>query len=144
MTPEPPCPIDCNAGTALVIRSAHGLQGAGLDAAQPLWQRVPTRGKDGQLLADCMFLIVGLNRQSPEQQQRIARRLQETLAKLGQKIVFAELNLKLGLLWVSFPGEKGLFIHIVDCVQSRVPEAKVISNKAEVQMAEGRHRRWWR
>ncbi len=126
------------------LRACSELNISGIRSAQPLWKRVPTKDASGQLLSDCMFIIDGLKRQSIIEQQSIASTLQETLADLGPSIVFAELNLKLGLLWVSFPSQKGLFIHIVDVVQSRLPQAKVISNKAEVQIAEGRQpRRWW-
>jgi hypothetical protein len=99
-----------------------------MDPAEPLWKVVPTRDEDGQPLSDFMMLIPGL-RSRPEHQ--IQARLDEIHCALVQfqEVVFANLNLRLNLLWVSVRIRRRVILEIATAIRSRVPEAVLIADK---------------
>jgi hypothetical protein len=73
-----------------------------------------------------MLLIPRLNKAStPELKEKMAG-LQSVLVS-HPEVVFADLNLRLNLLWVSIKPKPGLIQHISVEIQQRVPEAKLIS-----------------
>ena len=86
------------------------MEGVHLQPGEPLWQRVPTRGAGGELLNDFMMLIPGIREWPEERRQQALASLQQVLGEQGGKVVFADLNLKLNLLWISMrPGADGCF-----------------------------------
>ncbi|MES9963044.1 MAG: hypothetical protein ABW116_05865 [Candidatus Sedimenticola sp. 20ELBAFRAG] len=110
---------------------------------KPLWQRVPTRDADGRPLFDFMMLIPKL-RSAPEQRrQEVLEALQQVFEGFGEEVVFADLNLKMNLLWVSLKPRKGACLELAEAVIARVPEAVLVANKAEALMG-ARHTSWSR
>jgi len=99
-----------------------------LDATEPLRKRAPVRDEDGNVLSDFMILIPGLRDKPSQLLQRTLRDIQATLACFPDGVVFAELNLRLNLLWVSIKPLAGLRNEITWAIQSRVPEAKLITH----------------
>jgi hypothetical protein len=97
-------------------------------AGEPLWKVVPTRDEQGRLLADFMMLIPGLRESPPH-------RLEETLARLHlallhcREVVFADVNLRLNLLWVSVRTRPGVVPEVAGRVQALVPEACLVAEK---------------
>lgn len=96
---------------------------------ESLWKRAPVRGGDGQLLADFMMLIPGLNKRPSEQIQTRVANISMVLGWFDEIIVFADLNLKINLLWVSHRPVAGSCVDIATSVQTRVPEAKLIAQR---------------
>lgn len=74
---------------------------AGSVPGLPLWQLAPTRDSAGQRLTDFMMLIPRLRSRPLAEIERTSREIQAVLA-LHPDVVFADLNLKLNLLWMSF------------------------------------------
>ncbi|MGF1642826.1 MAG: hypothetical protein ACFCUJ_04225 [Thiotrichales bacterium] len=99
--------------------------------AQPLWQRVPTRCAEGKLLADFMMLIPRLNRLDPLQQQEKLRLLGGALSQYRHAVAFADVNLRLNVLWVSFRPSQGRCTEIAAAVQAVVPEALLVSSRLD-------------
>lgn len=94
--------------------------------SEPLYRRAPTLDENGKPYADFMLLIPRLNKVStPELKEKMAG-LQSVLVS-HPEVVFADLNLRLNLLWVSIKPKPGLIRHISVAIQHRVPEAKLIS-----------------
>ena len=61
------------------------------------------------------------------------------------KVVFAELNMKLNLLWVSLSPAPGICLKFAAAINKRIPEAVLVANKAEVLLgARESGRRGWR
>ncbi|OOZ36091.1 hypothetical protein [Solemya velesiana gill symbiont] len=113
-----------------------------ISPAEPLWQRVPTRDADGRALFDFMMLIPRL-RSAPEQRRNeVLEALQQVFDGFGDEVVFADLNLKTNLLWVSHKPRKGAMLELAEAVIAKVPEAVLIANKAEAQM--GARRIGWK
>ena len=100
----------------------------GFEPAQPLWKLAPTRDENGDRVSDFLMIIPKL-RQKPE--QYIRRTLNEIDAALKQfhhSVVFANMDMKLNTLWVSFKPEPGLFMDIAAAVKLRVPEAVLVGD----------------
>ena len=96
----------------------------------PLWQMAPTRDSSGRRLTDFMMLIPRLRNRPPAEIERAARDIQAVLA-LHQDVVFADLNLKLNLLWVSLRPRTGAISELVAAIRLRVPEAVLVAHYAE-------------
>ncbi len=93
---------------------------------EPLYKRAPAQDENGKPYADFMMLIPKLNKATmPELKAKMAG-LQAVLVNYSE-VVFADLNLKLNILWISFKPKIGLIEQIAVDIQTRVPEAKLIS-----------------
>jgi len=116
-----------------------------LTPGEPLWRRVPSQDAEGRNLFDFMMLIPGF-REWPEVRREQA--MDELAALFDQyrgRVVFAEFNLKLNLLWVSVPPSPGLCLEFAAAINARIPEARLVANRAEALLG-ARHagRRRWR
>jgi hypothetical protein len=98
--------------------------------AVPLWQLAPTHDAGGHLLTDFMMLIPRLRTRPLIEIERASRDIQAVLA-LHQDVVFADLNLKLNLLWVSLRPRPGAISELVAAIRLRVPEAVLVAHYAE-------------
>ncbi len=96
----------------------------------PLWQVAPTHDSAGQRLTDFMMLIPRLRSRPPHEIERTSRGIQAILA-LHQDVVFADLNLKLNLLWVSLRPRQGAISELVAAIRLSVPEAVLVAHYAE-------------
>ena len=111
----------------------------------PLWQRVPSQDANGKPLADFMLLIPRFNQWPAVKQAAAIQAIDQSLAYFSERVVFADFNTKLNLLWISLSPEKGVMSALVDSLQAGVPEAVLVANQAEVMWGrEKRERRRWR
>jgi len=94
--------------------------------ALPLRLRAPTRDADGRPVSDFMILIPGLRRWSESRRRACVERLQAVLAACPE-VVFADLNLRLSLLWVSVRAEPGSCGRVAATICEQVPEARLVS-----------------
>lgn len=100
-----------------------------LQSAEPLWQRVPTRTEHGELTADFMMLIKRLKQLHQHKQQQIFSQLHQILTGYATVILFAEVNVRLGTLWVSHRPRPGLGLEIAAVIHACIPEAKLIGQQ---------------
>lgn len=129
-------------GSDIRIPDGGGLRvSSGLEPGTPLWKRVPSRGADGRLLSDFMMLIPGLGRRSEHRLRSILGELHAVLDHYREQMVFADLNLKLNVLWVSIKPLPGLNLELAAAIKQRVPEAMLVANKAEALLSERARRR---
>lgn len=101
-----------------------------LEPGVPLWQRAPTRDSDGQCLTDFMMLFPRLGQQSVAEIERVSRIIRSVLA-LRSEVVFADLNLKLNLLWVSLKPRQGAIAEIAAILRTLIPGALLIAHHVE-------------
>lgn len=94
----------------------------------PLYERAPTKDENGDLLTDFMMLIPRLNRCTTTELKLKLVGLQNALVQF-EEVVFADLNLKINVLWVSLKPRRGLIEQIALRVQENVPEAKLVSGE---------------
>lgn len=100
-----------------------GLQ---MQPGVPLWKLAPTRDEHGVRLCDFMVLIPRLNLRQlnylEDSQAYIA-----SVLKRYEEVVFANMDLKLNLLWVSHRYRAGLMLEIVSAIRLQLPEAVLVA-----------------
>jgi hypothetical protein len=94
----------------------------------PLWQRAPSRDADGRLLSDFVMLIPRLGSAPDLRRERVYAELQGLLRRYRQEVHFADLNLRLNLLWISVDPSPGLIRELVAAIRERIPEAVLIGH----------------
>ena len=100
-----------------------------LHPAEPLWKRVPTRGDDGRPLSDFMMLIPSL-REKPRGECALAvEDIQRVLNRYHHAVVFADLNLRLNVLWVSIRPIPGMVLELATAIKLAVPEALLVAQR---------------
>ena len=99
-----------------------------LDASEPLRKRAPAVDENGKPLSDFMVVIPGLRKKSQVRIQQIMKEIQRILTGFGDAIVFAELNLKLNLLWVSIRPVAGIRFEITQALRLSIPNARLVSH----------------
>ncbi|MEK7717928.1 MAG: hypothetical protein AAB322_09305, partial [Pseudomonadota bacterium] len=60
--------------------------------------------------------------------QSTIEHIQKVFAEYGQAVVFAELNLKLSLLWISVKPIPGIRFQIAEALRAVIPEARLVSH----------------
>jgi hypothetical protein len=101
-----------------------GLQ---LQPGVPLWKIAPTRDEDGVSLCDFMVLIPRLK----SRQAGYIGNAQSWIAGVLERhdeVVFANMDLKLNLLWVSHRYRAGLMLEIVSAIRLQLPEAVLVAH----------------
>ena len=106
-------------------------QSSSLAPSQPLWQRAPARDEHGKPLSDFMMIIPGLRSQPLVRQQRVIERIQRVLARYAPFVVFADLNLKINVLWVSVRPRPGICVELPAAIFLLVPEARLVAYKPQ-------------
>lgn len=99
--------------------------------AAPLWQRLPDQSAGGENLNDFMLLIPGLKHWPEVRRERVFGVLRELFDGHGERVVFADLNMKLNLLWVSHRQGKGIALELFGAIRERIPEAVLVASQAE-------------
>jgi hypothetical protein len=100
-----------------------------LEPAEPLWKRVPTRSDDGRLLSDFMMLIPGLRTKHRAEIISITERIQRVLDCYRHAVVFADLNLRLNVLWVTVQPIPMICLDLACAIHMAVPEARLVAHK---------------
>lgn len=95
----------------------------------PLWKRVPTKDESGEYLGDFMMIIPGLKNKPPHIRKETLNILSTVLEYYKDTIVFADLNMKINLLWISVKPVKGMMTEIPAAIIATIPEAKIISDR---------------
>ena len=78
-----------------------------------------------------MLMLHGLKLGLEPVVSRVSAQLAAILTGFGDRVLFAELNLKLGLLWVSVAPEPGLCHEVAQTVRAHLPETRVIGSWME-------------
>jgi len=100
-----------------------------LQPAEPLYKRVPIRDETGQFLSDFMMIIPGLRKKPTHIRQEIVRKIDYVLQLYKRTVVFADLNLKINVLWVSVKPVPGICLELPAVIKFHVPEALLVSHR---------------
>lgn len=101
---------------------------------EPMWRRVPTRDDQGRSLHDFMMLIPRVSRWPELRREQALRALSRVVDEFDEQVVFADLNLKLNLLWISMRPGAGGCAPLVAAIRAQVPEAVLVANQYEVML----------
>jgi hypothetical protein len=99
-----------------------------LDSDEPLRKRVPTADENGKPLSDFMVIIPGLKKKPDAIINKTMKDIQLILTRYNHAVVFAEMNIRLNLLWVSIRQEAGVRYEITDALRVKIPEARLVSH----------------
>lgn len=98
-----------------------------LVGGSPLWSRAPARDRQGKAYVDCLLLIPGLKHQGDAGIEACMQKIRHSLRQLEHAVVYVDLNIKLGLLWVSAEPIAGITLDITRAIQREIPAAKAIA-----------------
>ena len=93
----------------------------------PLYKRAPGRDAEGRTLSDFMMLIPGL-RDWPVRRRSQAISQMHGVLNGYSEVVFADLNLRLNLLWVSVRPRFGVIAETAGELHHCIPEAKLVGS----------------
>ena len=79
-----------------------------------------------------MMIITGLKKATPDHRRKTINNLTQVLAQYSDAIVFADLNMKMSLLWVSVKPIKGMLAEIPSAIIASIPEAKLVSDRPPI------------
>jgi hypothetical protein len=100
----------------------------GLSPAEPLWKVAPTRDADGNRVSDLLMIIPRLKTKPKEHIQKTLSEIELVLKKFRHLVIFANVDMKLNTLWVSFKAKPGLFVEITTSLKLHVPEAVIVGD----------------
>ena len=112
-------------------RSRHGLSTSlEMAPAEPLYKRAPREDEQGKPLSDFMMIIPKLRTRPEHLIQDTIRRIERVLERHANEIVFADLNLKLNVLWVIVRPRPGICWNIPVEINDAVPDALLVAQPA--------------
>lgn len=117
-------------GSSIDNKKTDGLKPTlELTPNSPLWKRVPTKDESGKYLGDFMMIIPKLKLANSIKQKKTLDALNCVLHRYQHAVVFADLNLKMNLLWISVRPINGIILELSSAIIESVPEAKLISDR---------------
>lgn len=99
-----------------------------MEPAGPLWKVAPTRDEDGNRVSDLLMIIPKLKMKPKHHIQKTLSEIEQALTQFSSLVLFANVNMKLNTLWVSFKAKPGLFIEIASALKLHVPEAVIVGD----------------
>lgn len=99
-----------------------------LDAGEPLYKRAPRMDEQGRPLSDFMMIIPQLRTRPQRLIQVKAEKIRLVLEQFGDMVVFADLNLKINVLWVIVRQNPRAYLDIPPAIIDVIPEALLVSH----------------
>jgi len=99
-----------------------------MSPAEPLWKIAPTRDENGDRVSDFLMIIPKLRHKPENHIKRTLNDIDLVLKQFKTDIVFANMDMKLNTLWVSFKPEPGLLMKIAAAIKLQVPEAVLVGD----------------
>lgn len=109
-------------------KSRGPLSASGLEAGLPLYKRAPCTDERGKPLSDFMMIIPQLRNRSQEQIEERIEKIHRVLERFGHLVVFADLNLKINVLWVIVRPSPGACVDIPLAIIAAIPEALLVAH----------------
>lgn len=100
----------------------------GLSPAEPLWKLAPTRDADGNRVSDLLMIIPKLKTKPKKHIQKTLSDIERALKQFRHLVLFANVDMKLNTLWVSFKAKPGLLGDIAASLKLHVPEAVIVGD----------------
>ena len=95
----------------------------------PLYKRAPRKDENGNALSDFMMIIPKLRHKPETLIRETIRRIERVLADHANEVVFADLNLKLNVLWVVVKPLPGICWNLPVEINDAVPEALLVAHR---------------
>ena len=99
-----------------------------ISPATPLWKLAPTRDKDGGPVSDVLIIIPKLKTKPEQYIKNTLLNIESVLKQFNDKVLFANLDMKLNTLWISFKSIPGVYVDLVSQLKTRIPEAVLVGD----------------
>ncbi len=99
-----------------------------LAPAEPLWKLAPTRDEKGGPVSDVLMIIPKLKTKPEQHIKDTLANIEFALKQFNNEILFANLDMKLNTLWVSFKAVPGIYTEIISTLKTNVPEAVLVGD----------------
>jgi len=99
-----------------------------LAPAEPLWKLAPTRDENGGPVSDLLMIIPKLKTKPEQYIKDTLANIEFALKQFNNEILFANIDMKLNTLWVSFKAVPGVYVNIVSTLKTSVPEAVLVGD----------------
>ena len=96
--------------------------------AEPLWKMVPTRDENGGPVSDVLMIIPKLKTKPNQHIKDTLANIEFALTQFHKEVLFANVDMKLNTLWVSFKAVPGVYAEIVYALKTNVPEAVLVGD----------------
>ncbi|MCK4833170.1 MAG: hypothetical protein KAT12_00295 [Gammaproteobacteria bacterium] len=96
--------------------------------AEPLWKLAPTRDKEGGPVSDVLMIIPKLKTKPEQYIKDTLANIEFALKQFSDDVLFANVDMKLNTLWVSFKAVPGVYGDIVSTLKTSVPEAVLVGD----------------
>ncbi|TCK19251.1 hypothetical protein DFR30_2556 [Thiogranum longum] len=96
----------------------------------PLYKRAPREDEQGRPLSDFMMIIPKLRNQPEQHVKETVEKIERVLKRFTHAVVFADLNLKLNVLWVIVRPEARVSWRLPAAINNAVPEALLVAQPA--------------
>ncbi len=100
----------------------------GLAPAEPLWKLAPTRDEDGGPVSDLLMIIPKLKTKPEQYIKDTLANIEFALKQFSNEVLFANVDMKLNTLWVSFKAVPGVYGDIVSTLRMNIPEAVLVGD----------------
>jgi len=98
--------------------------------AEPLYKRLPREDEHGKPVVDFMMIIPKLRTQPQHLVQDTIQKIERVLERYSSMVVFADLNLKLNVLWVIVRPGAGSCWNLPMAISNEIPEALLVAQLA--------------
>jgi len=99
-----------------------------LTPAEPLWKLAPTRDENGGPVSDVLMIIPKLKTKPEQHIKDTLANIEFALKQFSNEVLFANMDMKLNTLWVSFKAVPGVYADIVSALKTNVPEAVLVGD----------------
>lgn len=99
-----------------------------LNPAEPLWKLAPTRDNDGGPVSDILMIIPKLKTRPEHYIKDTLANVEFALKQFSDEILFANIDMKLNTLWISFKAIPGVYVNIISTIKLNVPEAVLVGD----------------
>ncbi len=96
--------------------------------AQPLWKMAPTRDENGGPVSDVLMIIPKLKHRPEQYIKDTLANIEFALKQYQKEVLFANMDMKLNTLWVSFKAIPGVYTNIVSTLKINIPEAVLVGD----------------
>jgi len=96
----------------------------------PLYKRAPREDEHGRPLSDFMMIIPRLRNRPEHLIEETVLKIERVLKRFTHAVVFADLNLKLNVLWVIVRPEARVSLRLPAAINNAVPEALLVAQPA--------------
>jgi len=96
----------------------------------PLYKRAPREDEHGKPLSDFMMIIPRLRTRPQHLIQDTVRKIESVLERHANTVVFADLNLRINVLWVIVRPQPGICWNLPVEINEAVPDALLVAQPA--------------